>query len=220
MFRFLALLKATHFPQALTMVLLTTIAAVICGLSDFRLLFVAIATAAGQASIGWVNDLVDLETDKKLDRRNKPTVRYSLKPENLRTPISIALIVMVPFSFLAAGWIGGLANVLAVASAQIYNLYLSRTVWSWLPYAISFALLTVFIAQSSSKWPSWQMICISACVGVIAHIFNALPDLEIDKQASLGGLVVYLGKTKSIIALAILTLALLLFLQLAFNLIG
>jgi len=220
MSRFLALLKATHFPQALTMVLLTTIAAVICGLSDFRLLFVAIATAAGQASIGWVNDLVDLETDKKLDRRNKPTVRYSLKPENLRTPISIALIVMVPFSFLAAGWIGGLANILAVASAQIYNLYLSRTVWSWLPYAISFALLTVFIAQSSSKWPSWQMICISACVGVIAHIFNALPDLEIDKQASLGGLVVYLGKTKSIIALAILTLALLLFLQLAFNLIG
>jgi 4-hydroxybenzoate polyprenyltransferase len=202
------------------MVLLTTIAAVICGLPDFRLLFVAIATAAGQASIGWVNDLVDLETDKKLDRRNKPTVRYSLKPENLRTPISIALIVMVPFSFLAAGWIGGLANILAVASAQIYNLYLSRTVWSWLPYAISFALLTVFIAQSSSKWPSWQMICISACVGVIAHIFNALPDLEIDKQASLGGLVVYLGKTKSIIALAILTLALLLFLQLAFNLIG
>jgi len=220
MSRFLALLKATHFPQALTMVLLTTIAAVICGLSDFRLLFVAIATAAGQASIGWVNDLVDLETDKKLDRRNKPTVRYSLKPENLRTPISIALIVMVPFSFLAAGWIGGLANILAVASAQIYNLYLSRTVWSWLPYAISFALLTVFIAQSSLKWPSWQMICISACVGVIAHIFNALPDLEIDKQASLGGLVVYLGKTKSIIALAILTLALLLFLQLAFNLIG
>lgn len=220
MSRFLALLKATHFPQALTMVLLTTIAAVICGLSDFRLLFVAIATAAGQASIGWVNDLVDLEADKKLDRRNKPTVRYSLKPENLRTPISIALIVMVPFSFLAAGWIGGLANILAVASAQIYNLYLSRTVWSWLPYAISFALLTVFIAQSSSKWPSWQMICISACVGVIAHIFNALPDLEIDKQASLGGLVVYLGKTKSIIALAILTLALLLFLQLAFNLIG
>jgi 4-hydroxybenzoate polyprenyltransferase len=202
------------------MVLLTTIAAVICGLSDFRLLFVAIATAAGQASIGWVNDLVDLETDKKLDRRNKPTVRYSLKPENLKTPISIALIVMVPFSFLAAGWIGGLANILAVASAQIYNLYLSRTVWSWLPYAISFALLTVFIAQSSSKWPSWQMICISACVGVIAHIFNALRDLEIDKQASLGGLVVYLGKTKSIIALAILTLALLLFLQLAFNLIG
>ena len=220
MSRFLALLKATHFPQALTMVLLTTIAAVICGLSDFRLLFVAIATAAGQASIGWVNDLVDLETDKKLDRRNKPTVRYSLKPENLKTPISIALIVMVPFSFLAAGWIGGLANILAVASAQIYNLYLSRTVWSWLPYAISFALLTVFIAQSSSKWPSWQMICISACVGVIAHIFNALRDLEIDKQASLGGLVVYLGKTKSIIALAILTLALLLFLQLAFNLIG
>jgi hypothetical protein len=43
--------------------------------------------------------------------------------------------------------------------------------------------------------------------------------MTIDKQANLGGLVVSLGKTKSIIALAILTLALLLFLQLAFNLI-
>jgi 4-hydroxybenzoate polyprenyltransferase len=219
MSRFLALVKATHFPQALTMVLLTTVAAVLCGQSGFSLLFVVIATASGQASIGWVNDLVDLETDKRLDRKNKPAVRYLLKPENLRSPIVIALVVMVPFSFLAAGWIGGLANILAVASAQIYNLYLSRTIWSWLPYAISFALLTVFISQGSSLWPDWQMVCISSCVGVIAHIFNALPDIKIDKQANLGGVVVSLGKTKSIVVLVILSLILLTLLQLAFNLI-
>jgi 4-hydroxybenzoate polyprenyltransferase len=43
---------------------------------------------------------------------------------------------------------------------------------------------------------------------VIAHIFNALPDFEIDKRVGYGGLVVYLGKKKSLVLLAILSLAL------------
>jgi 4-hydroxybenzoate polyprenyltransferase len=118
---------------------------------------------------------------------------------------------MVPFSVLAAGWIGGLAHILAVASAQVYNLYLSRTIWSWIPYAVSFALLTVFITQSSSSdlWPSWQFVCIAACVGIIAHVFNALPDIQIDKEAKLGGLVVSLGKTKALSVLVVLLIVLL-----------
>ena len=124
----------------------------------------------------------------------------SLQQSDLVRPIQIATVITVVFSFLAAGWIGGLAHILAVASAQIYNIYLARTIWSWLPYAISFGLLTVFVTQSSSLqlWPSWQLVLIAICVGVIAHIFNALPDLQRDKESNLGGLVVALGKSKSL----------------------
>lgn len=204
--RLVALVMATHFPQALTMLLVTTVASALYGQHGIQLLFLAIATAAGQASIGWGNDSIDAKTDKALNRTHKPSVKYSLEPKSLRTPIMVALVVMVPFSFLAAGFVGGLANILAVASAQVYNRYLSRTIWSWLPYAVSFALLTVFITQSSSSalWPSWQVVCIASCVGVIAHVFNALPDLQIDKDSKLGGLVVSLGRSRAIVLIVVL----------------
>jgi 4-hydroxybenzoate polyprenyltransferase len=209
--KFVALVKATHFPQALAMVLLSIVASALFGQVGIQLLFVAVATAAGQASVGWVNDYVDAQTDIAFNRAHKPSVRYSLEPEALKGPISTALIVLVPFSFLAAGWIGGVAHVLAVASAQIYNLYLSRTVWSWLPYAASFSLLPVFISQSISfdLWPSWQIVGMAVCVGVGAHILNALPDRDLDSRAQLGGLVVSLGKTKSILVFAVIVAVLL-----------
>jgi len=198
--RIRAYIASTHFPQALTMVLLTTISSWVLGQQSFVLIFVFIAVAAGQASIGWVNDRQDAKIDSALNRAEKPLVGDSLQPADLVRPIQIASALTVIFSFLAAGWIGGLAHILAVASAQTYNLYLARITWSWLPYAVSFGLLTVFVTQSSSLelWPSWQLVLIAICVGVIAHVFNALPDMQRDKQSNLGGLVVALGKPKSL----------------------
>jgi 4-hydroxybenzoate polyprenyltransferase len=199
-------MAATHFPQALTMVLLTTISSWVLGQRSFVLIFVFIAVASGQASIGWVNDRQDAKIDSVLNRVEKPLVGDSLQPSDLARPIQIATVLTVVFSFLAAGWIGGLAHILAVASAQIYNIYLARTIWSWLPYAISFGLLTLFVTQSSSLqlWPSRQLVLIAICVGVIAHVFNALPDMQRDKQSNLGGLVVALGKPKSLAVAALL----------------
>lgn len=204
--RIVAFIKATHFPQALTMVLLTTISSWALGQRSLGLVFVFFAVAAGQSSIGWVNDRQDAKIDAELNRVEKPLVVDSLQIGDLKIPIQIASLLTVVFSFLAAGWIGGLAHILAVASAQIYNIYLARTTWSWLPYALSFGLLTVFVTQSSSAplWPSWQLVLISICVGVIAHIFNALPDLQRDKESNLGGLVVALGKSKSLAVAALL----------------
>lgn len=198
--RLRAYIEATHFPQALTMVLLTTISSWVLGQRSFVLVFVFVAVASGQASIGWVNDRQDAKIDSVLNRVEKPLVGDSLQPSDLVRPIQIATVITVVFSFLAAGWIGGLAHILAVASAQIYNIFLARTIWSWLPYAISFGLLTVFVTQSISAqlWPRWQLVLIAICVGVIAHIFNALPDLQRDKESNLGGLVVALGKSKSL----------------------
>ncbi len=206
-----AYLTATHFPQALTMVVLTTLLCVLLGLSGWAVLWVIIATASGQASVGWFNDYLDAQVDKSLDRKHKPVVRHSLNPENLKKPIIVTSLIAIPFSFLAAGWIGGLAHLGAIGSAQIYNRYLSRTVWSWLPYAVSFALLPIFCWQAASKdiGPSANILVIAVLVGVIAHIFNALPDLELDRRVRFGGLVVYLGRTKSIALIVVLGLILL-----------
>jgi 4-hydroxybenzoate polyprenyltransferase len=105
---------------------------------------------------------------------------------------------------IAIGLIGGLAHILAVASAHVYNLYLSRTSWSWLPYAVSFGLLPLFVAQTSSTelWPETAMIVLFSLVGVIAHLLNALPDIEIDRTAGKGGMAVSLGRQNSLMLAA------------------
>jgi 4-hydroxybenzoate polyprenyltransferase len=214
--KFLALTKATHWPQALSMVILAAASSFYLGQHGLQLLFVLIAVTAGQASVGWVNDYVDANVDRELNRAHKPSVKHSLDRKSLKLPIYFALVTLVPFSFLAAGWIGGLAHILAVGSAQVYNLYLSRTVMSWLPYAVSFSLLPVFVYQTAESWPTWQIIIMATLVGVIAHLFNALPDLSIDRKARLGGLVVSLGKTKTLVVLTLLMTLLLVLLLATF----
>jgi 4-hydroxybenzoate polyprenyltransferase len=82
-------------------------------------------------------------------------------------------------------------------------------VWSWLPYAISFALLPIFIAQAVSRslWPGWPVTLLFILVGVTSHLLNAIPDIEIDRRSGLGGLAVRLGRKRSIWLSLILGLA-------------
>ena len=207
--RLRAFIAATHFPQALAMVLLMTIATAVCGGAWWSVCLVFLASATGQATVGWTNDVFDAQADREAGRTTKPTVRGSLRPEQLRVPILVGATLTIPLSFLAAGWVGGAAHIVAVASALAYNFWLSRTVWSWLPYAVSFALMTVFVAQAASPvlWPTWSVICLSVLVGVIAHLFNAMPDIDSDRDMGLGGLAVTLGKRRSI-ALAVVLMSL------------
>jgi len=207
--RIRAFIAATHFPQALAMVLLMTVTTAICGGSWSSVALVFLASAAGQATVGWTNDLHDAAADRAAGRSNKPTVRGELQPEDLRVPILVSATLTIPLSFLAAGWVGGAAHVAAVASALGYNFYLARTVWSWLPYAVSFALMPVFVAQavSLSLWPTISIVLLSVLVGVTAHLLNAIPDIGVDRETGWGGLAVSLGKRGSVVLAAILVAA-------------
>ena len=212
-----ALIRASHFPQTVAMILFLTVAAVITSVQGLNLAMFIAAVLCGQLSVGWLNDFVDASLDGSVARSDKPVVAGTLQRSALKVPIAIALILVVPLSILAAGFIGGLAHILAVASAHVYNLYLSRTIWSWLPYAVSFGLLPLFVAQTASAalWPQTLMITLFSLVGVIAHLLNALPDIEIDRKAGKGGLAVSLGRQKSLLlaaGLSALAIAVLLYL--------
>lgn len=191
------------------MVLLMTISTAICGGTWWSVVLVLLASAAGQATVGWTNDVSDANADRAAERTMKPTVQGHVRPEDLRVPILVSASLTIPLSFVAAGWVGGGAHIVAVSSALVYNFWLSRTIWSWLPYAVSFALMTVFIAQASSPslWPTWPVVCLSVLIGVIAHLFNAIPDIDSDRRMGLGGLAVSLGRRRSI-ALTVVLMAL------------
>ena len=195
-----ALLRASHFPQTLAMTVALGVCAWGTGVRDQNLAVFVAAVMFGQFSVGWVNDLVDASLDSSAARSEKPVVAGALSRSTLKLSIAIALMLTIPLSIFAAGWIGGLAHLSAVASAQVYNLYLSRTVWSWVPYAVSFALLPLFVAQAASRtlWPELPMILLFALVGVIAHLLNALPDIAIDRNAGKGGLAVALGRRRTL----------------------
>lgn len=177
-----------------------TIATAIFGGAWWSVALVLLASAAGQATVGWTNDVHDAEADLASERVNKPTVRGDLRPADFRVPILVSASLTIPLSFIAAGWVGGAAHIVAVLSALIYNFYLARTVWSWLPYAVSFALMTVFIAQASSAslWPNPPVILLSVLVGVTAHLLNAIPDIDSDQRAGWGGLAVFLGRQRTL----------------------
>ena len=203
-----ALIRASHFPQTLAMTVFLAIAAAVTSVHGWQLALFVAAVLSGQLSVGWMNDFVDAKLDITVSRADKPVAAGALNRAALRVPIAIALIFVVPLSILAAGWIGGVAHVAAVASAHVYNLYLSRTIWSWLPYVVSFALLPIFVAQAASNglWPEQPMIVVFALIGLIAHLLNALPDIEIDRQAGKGGLAVSLGRNYTLALTAVFSL--------------
>jgi len=183
------------------MVLLMTVSTALCGGSLSSVALVFLASVAGQATVGWTNDVHDAAADRAAGRASKPTVRGELRPEDLRLPILVSATLTIPLSFFAAGWVGGAAHIAAVGSALVYNFYLARTVWSWAPYAMSFALMPVFIAQASSSilLPPIPIVLLSVLVGVTAHVLNAIPDIDIDRETGWGGLAVSLGKRRSMI---------------------
>ncbi|WP_250445147.1 UbiA family prenyltransferase, partial [Actinotalea sp. C106] len=159
---------------------------------------VVTATAAvlvGQLSIGWSNDAVDAERDLAVARRDKPVVRGSVTPGQLRAAAISALLVCVALS-LATGTRAGGVHVLAVAGGWAYNLGLKATAWSWVPYVVSFGLLPAFLVLTlpGAAAPQPWVLGVGGFLGLGAHLANVLPDLQDDAATGVRGLPHRLGR--------------------------
>jgi 4-hydroxybenzoate polyprenyltransferase len=75
---------------------------------------------------------------------------------------------------------------------------LKDSVWSWLPYAVSFGLLPVFLVLTvPGAAPAWWVVGCAALLGTGAHVANVLPDLEDDAATGVRGLPHRLGRRVS-----------------------
>lgn len=158
-------------------------------------LLVTSAVLAGQLSVGWSNDWVDAPRDLAVDRTGKPVVSGQVGVGQLRTAALAAAAGTVVLS-LATGWLPGAVHLVAVAMAWAYNLRLKSTLLSWLPYAVSFGLLAVFVVLALPGRPlvaGWA-VAAAALLGVGAHLANVLPDLEDDGRTGVHGLPHRLGR--------------------------
>ncbi|GAB3076041.1 MULTISPECIES: UbiA family prenyltransferase [unclassified Phycicoccus] len=193
--RLLAILAAAHPAPALAVTVLTALLAVAAGHSFGSGLLVVAAVATGQLGIGWSNDLIDADRDRRVGRTDKPVATGAASEAVVRSAIAVSLVACVVLS-LACGWRSGSVHLaLGVASGWAYNLGLKRTAWSAVPYAVAFGALpaVVSLALPTPSWPPAWMVATGAVLGVGAHLLNALPDLADDAATGVRGLPQRLG---------------------------
>ncbi|GAA4692363.1 UbiA family prenyltransferase [Nocardioides conyzicola] len=204
-----ALVRSAHPGPALAVTVLAVALAVSADLSGGRVALVAGAVAAGQLSVGWSNDLIDRHRDRQVGRSDKPLATGALSATLTARACAIAVAATVVLSLLC-GLVAGVVHLGCVAVAWAYNLGLKSTPFSWLPYALAFGGLPVFVelADPGAGPPPLWMPVSAALLGVGAHLVNALPDLADDEATGVRGLPHRLGPRRTRwLAVAVLVLA-------------
>jgi 4-hydroxybenzoate polyprenyltransferase len=188
------LVGSVHPGPALAVTVLSGLLAAATGLNAGRAFVVVAAVLAGQLSIGWSNDLIDLGRDRLVGRSDKPLATGAVSVAAVRWACAAALVACVVLSLLC-GLLAGLIHLGCVAAGWAYNLGMKSTVWSWSPYAVAFGGLTAFVtlAGTPGAWPPLWLPAAAACLGVGAHLVNVLPDLAADRATGVHGLPHRLG---------------------------
>jgi 4-hydroxybenzoate polyprenyltransferase len=193
-----ALVRSAHPGPTLVVTVVGTALAATAGAPARTWVVLALALLAGQLSIGWCNDAVDRERDVAAHRTDKPVALGTVGESTVRTAAALALVACVPLS-LALGIAAGLVHLVAVGGGWAYDLGVKRTVWSFLPFVVSFGLLpsVVTLALPTPALAPWWATVAGALLGVAAHLANALPDIDDDRAAGVLGLPARLGPDRT-----------------------
>ena len=205
-----SLLIAAHFGPT---VLVVSISFLIARM-QFNLiesLQISVAIFAGQLVVGWSNDVIDYPLDRAAMRMKKPLVSGTISETLLRKLIPIALVSATLLSFFSPlGFKGTLLHLLGILSATLYNLKLKSTIFSPLPYLLSFSALpwAIYLASGESP-PAWLYLEL-ALFTTAFHFLNVLKDLDHDVDQGVLGLPQRVGRKSSIvIAISLALLAIL-----------
>jgi len=160
---------------------------------------IAVAIFCGQLVVGWTNDLVDFPRDKAALRLNKPLVAGTITESTLRTALAIALLSALLISLVSPlGTRGTALHFVGLVSATAYNLKLKATIYSVVPYVVSFGTLPCAIyAANDTRPPAWLVLSFVLFASAF-HFLNVLKDLDDDRSQDVLGLPQVLGRQKSI----------------------
>ncbi len=150
-----------------------------------------------QASIGALNDLIDapLDAGRKV---GKPI------PNGAATRREAIAVTVTGFLVgVALTWpSGNAATGVAIAGAGLgyfYDLRLSRTAWSWLPFAIGLPLVPIYAwlgATGSIPAPLFRLLPIGLLAGAGLALANGLADFERDVASGIETAAVRLGRAR------------------------
>ena len=151
-----------------------------------------------QASIGSLNDLVDAGLDAGR-KAGKPI------PNGYATRQEALAIAVTGLGFgLALTWPSGLAaTAVALAGAgcgYLYDLRLSRSAWSWLPFALGLPLVPIYAwlgATAGVPASLLRLVPIGVPAGAGLAVANGLADLERDVAGGIETAAGKLGRSRA-----------------------
>ncbi len=157
------------------------------------------AVLGSQVFTGAINDLVDRNRDTAAGRVNKPLASGDISPEGALWVASGGLALQLAAS-LQLGTLPLALGAAATLSALAYNLWLSRTPLSVVPYLVSFGLLPVWVAAGVGV----PLDRVTAAVPLVApfaaaaHLANVARDYETDAEAGSRCAAQLLGRRSSV----------------------
>ncbi|PKN80235.1 MAG: hypothetical protein CVU47_09405 [Chloroflexi bacterium HGW-Chloroflexi-9] len=130
-----------------------------------------------QFTIGLVNDLVDLEEDRRT-KPWKPLARGAITVRHVQWlavgcgVLGLTLTAALPLAAVVIA-ICGLSTGLA------YDLWLKETPLSWLPYSLALPLLPIWVYVATGEWRPllWWAFPLGAALGLALHLSNEAPDV-------------------------------------------
>jgi heme o synthase len=200
-----ALARACHPEPTAAVTTVAALLAVAAGRSAPGVLAVAAAVLASQLAVGWTNDALDADRDATVGRADKPIVSGAVSRRTVAVA-ALAAAALTPTLALLSGVPAALVLTLALVSALLYDWPLKSTVFSVLPYSVSFGALPAFVGLGTGR-PAWWLVVAGALLGAGAHFVNVLPDLDDDARTGVRGLPHRIGARASVVVAAALLLA-------------
>ncbi len=151
----------------------------------------------GQATIGLINEIFDVDIDRLTKPwRALPAGLIAVQTATWLAGLSALFgLILASFISVQSAVLLGLGIMLGVG----YNARLKRTRLSWLPYAIAYPSLPVWIWVSLDRsiQDVWVIYLIASPLAVAVHMVNQLRDYDEDQNAGIRGMVHYLGKPRA-----------------------
>lgn len=172
--------------------------ATVAGADPWTAVRVGLSMTALQASIGALNDLVDVPSDR--DRKPGKPIPAGLVSRRLAWAIVVTAACLGLGLALPGG--GGLVALalLGLAVGYGYDLLAKGSAWSWVPFAIGIPLLPVYGWYGAvSGLASWfaALLPMAVLAGAALAVSNAHADLERDRDAGTKSVATVLGPERS-----------------------
>jgi 4-hydroxybenzoate polyprenyltransferase len=200
--------RACHPAPSLAVGVFAAVLSVLVGNTAGTTVLLTGAVLTGQLSIGWSNDLIDAERDRRTGRADKPLAvdRAALRAVAVAAAAAVAATIGLS---LALGRPAGLVHLAAVACGWAYNLGLKSTVVSWLPFALAFGALpgVATLALPGHPAPASWVLVAGTLLGVAAHLANVAPDIDDDRATAVVGFAHRLGARAALLLAAVLIAA-------------
>ena len=160
-----------------------------------RLWLTVLSVAGSQIFTGATNDLADLPRDVAAGRTEKPLVAGDLSIRAALWIASAGLGLQLAAS-LFLGLVPLLLGAVAALGALAYNLALSRTPLSPIPYLVSFGVLPLWIESGVSVGPDRVLAAVplAGLMAGAAHLANILRDFDADAATGSRSLAQVIGR--------------------------